>query len=201
MFSMYINYIFKIFLYFSFVRRQKSQIPCFADYDRTWLPACFSNEAAGGRLPFVNSLPPRMKNQPNASRILAALVSRAASLELRFVGKDVLTKFLAMYPGFISGFANPNLSTPPVSMRLGDVQELRFVEAGAYSSCTVIYWAVLHNSAEGIRAACQTLEANCCQTVEAVHSRPDQPETACCLMQDPGGNLFGLIINPPVPWP
>ena len=86
---------------------------------------------------------PRMKNQPNASRILAALVSRAASLELWFVGKDLLTKLLAMYPGFIIGFANPNLSTLPVSMRLGDVQELRFVEAGAYSSCTVICWAVL----------------------------------------------------------
>ncbi|GAA3992328.1 hypothetical protein [Hymenobacter antarcticus] len=140
-----------------------------------------------------------MKNQTEVSRLFAALVTRAASLELRFTSKDKVANSLKIYSDFIEGVGKPNSSTPPVSMRLGDVQELRLVEAAANSSCTVIYWAVLDNSDQGIQAACKVLEDNGCKTLEAIHSRPDQPETECCLMQDPSGNLFGLIINPPVP--
>ena len=141
-----------------------------------------------------------MKNQEQVPKIIAALVTRAASIELRFMNKDEVANSVGLYSGLIVGIEAPNSTTPPVSMNLGDVQELRFVEAAAYSNCTVIYWQVTVDSEDAIRAACEALEGEGCKTVEGIHYRPDQPKTACCLMQDPGGNLFGLIINPPVPF-
>ena len=141
-----------------------------------------------------------MKNETKASRLFAALVTRAASLELRFINKSEFAKSLTIYADLIEGVNKPSSNTPPISMRLGNVQELRLVETAANSNCTVIYWAVLDNSDQGIQAACKALEANGCKTLEPIHSRPDQPGTECCLMHDPGGNLFGLIINPPVPF-
>lgn len=140
-----------------------------------------------------------MKNEAQVTETLTALVTRAASIELRFTGKGEIADSLKIYPEFVEGLGRPNSTKPPVSMRLGDMQELRFVEAASNSSCTVIYWELIEDTNEGILAACKDLEANGCKTVEAIHFRPDQPETACCLMQDPGGNLFGLIINPPYP--
>ena len=107
---------------------------------------------------------------------------------------------MGFYSDLIAGVEAPNSITPPVSMRLGDMQELRFVEAAAYSNCTAIYWQVTVDSEDAIRAACEVLEGEGCKTVEGIHHRPDQPKTACCLMQDPGGNLFGLIINLPYPF-
>ena len=140
-----------------------------------------------------------MKNQEQVPKIIAALVTRAASIELRFISKNEVANSLGLYSDVIVGVEAPNSITPPISMRLGDMQELRFVEAAAYSNCTVIYWQVTVNSEDAIRAACKALEGAGCETVEGIHHRPDQPKTLCCLMQDPGGNLFGLIINPPYP--
>ena len=141
-----------------------------------------------------------MKNQEQVPKIIAALVTRAASIELRFISKNGVANSVGLYSDLIVGVEAPNSTTPPVSMRLGDMQELRFVEAAAYSNCTVIYWQVTVNSEDAIRAACEALEGEGCKTVVGIHHRPDQPETVCCLMQDPGGNLFGLIINPPYPF-
>ena len=140
-----------------------------------------------------------MKNQEQVPKIIAALVTRAASIELRFISKNGVANSVGFYSDLIAGVEAPNSITPPVSMRLGDMQELRFVEAAACSNCTAIYWQVTVDSEDAIRAACEVLEGEGCKTVVGIHHRPDQPKTLCCLMQDPGGNLFGLIINPPYP--
>ena len=141
-----------------------------------------------------------MKNQEQVPKIIAALVTRAASIELRFTSKNEVANSVGLYSDLIMGVEAPNSITPPISMRLGDMQKLRFVEAAVYSNCTVTYWQVTVDSEDAIRAACEALEGEGCKTVEGIHYRPDQPKTACCLMQDPGGNLFGLIINPPYPF-
>ena len=141
-----------------------------------------------------------MKNQAQVPKIIAALVTRAASIELRFMGKEGVANSVGLYSDLIAGVRAPNSTRPPVSMRLGDMQELRFVEAADYSNCTVVYWAVAADSEPGLLAACEVLQSIGCHMLEPPYYRPDQPKTACCLMQDPGGNLFGLIINPPYPF-
>ena len=141
-----------------------------------------------------------MKNQEQVPKIIAALVTRAASIELRFMSKNGFANSVRLYSDLIVGVEAPNSTTPPVSMRLGNVQELRFVETAAYSNCTVVYWAVAVDSEPGLLAACEVLQSKGCHMLEPPYYRPDQPETACCMMQDPGGSLFGLIINPPVPF-
>ena len=130
---------------------------------------------------------------------LVALVSRAASIELRFSTEAKSTDTLSIYTDMVQGLGKPISTKPPVSLRLGQEQELRFVVAAAYTNCTVIYWSVVDNSSKGISEACAALESKGCTVVEKIHIRPDQPTTECCLLQDPAGNLFGVIINPPYP--
>ena len=140
-----------------------------------------------------------MNDQADITDTLGALVTRVASIELRFSSRGRAINSVGLYSDIIAGVEAPDSMVPPVSMRLGNVQELRFVEAAANSDCTVVYWAVAVDSEPGLLAACEVLKSTGCHMLEPPYYRPDQPKTACCLLQNPGGNVFGLIINPPVP--
>lgn len=141
-----------------------------------------------------------MSKQGNVPEALAALVIRAASVELRFSSDAESDKALGLYTTMVEGLRRPKLGQPPVSMRLGEEQELRFVKEAKNTSCTVIYWALADDTSDGLKNACIELEKQGCVVVEQPHPRPDQPETACSLLKDPASNLFGVIINPPYPF-
>ena len=141
-----------------------------------------------------------MKNQVETSDLLGTLVSHAASVELRFSSRNGLARSLQFYLDFSQDIENPESTVPPVSMRMGQMQELRLTEAATNTDCTVMYWQVADNSEAGLLAAYKALQGKGCHVLEAPYYRPDQPKTACCLVQDPGGNRVGLIINPPFPF-
>lgn len=139
---------------------------------------------------------------------LAGLVSRAASIEIRFSDQDRLEQALEVYAFLLNVAAPP--TKEPYSFELPNNVELRLVLTNTDSDCMVVYWQWNGGTTSGDfdKEYDKVVKGGKCNGKH----KPEKDkylingkDTWRCLFEGPSKEyalakyLFGMIINPPFP--
>lgn len=102
----------------------------------------------------------------------------------------------AFYEGLLG--INPITMQLPYLFKVTDTVGLMLVDSGQTgSSGTTIYWKVKDGDKKALEGARDELIKLGCNKPTPI--RQMAGDTFLCTLTDPAGDVFGLIINPPVP--
>lgn len=128
-------------------------------------------------------------------------LERVAIIEMSFRG-GAYDKAVAFYQNLL-GFSPAPAPSPYLFQVTETIGLMLISSAGQASTKTTVYWKLMDGDEQTLRDAYQRLidDHNCRQATPPYPlENANGADTWLGTLQDPGDNVFGIIINPPVPF-
>lgn len=139
---------------------------------------------------------------PTPALFPGAGIKRPAIIETSFASEAACNTAKDFYAGLLGTL--PASAQPPYLFPVAFEVAMLLVVSDDGVARTTIYWELVDNTSSNLDNVYKELKNKYkCRQVKAPHKPPYakllKPNTEACLLLDPSGSLFGLVINPPYP--
>lgn len=132
-------------------------------------------------------------------------IKRPAIIETSFASEDACNTAKAFYAGLLGSV--PASAKPPYLFEVAVEVALILLVSDDGSARTTIYWQLTDNTSGNLKKVYEDLQdKHDCRPIKdkGPHKPPYKSllrnDTELCALLDPSGSVFGLVINPPIPW-